>query len=152
MNKLSKLLSGLFFVLILTGCIGENYNFYPPSVKLSGANNIGPAEMANANSDWRVKGNVQREIIAKDIFSLAKEQPQMTFVAGETVDLLFEHTDFSTKGVSVSVWKEGKKTDLKVKDISFTLPKDKGEYVIEVKLHTDRGYAQYVGNILVAGP
>ena len=73
----------------------------------------------------------------------------MYFIAGEKVDLLFEHTDFDSKELSVSVWQNDKKLDLEVSDISFYLPKEKGEYVIEVNLQTDRGNAQYVGNVVI---
>ncbi|ETI67755.1 hypothetical protein [Neobacillus vireti] len=148
MNKFWKLLIGLFFVFSLTGCFGESYDFNPPSVKLSSNSNIESEELAQANIVWRGEGNkIKKELKIKDIFSLAKHQQQMNFIAGEKVDLLFEHTDFAPKGLSVSVWQNDKKFDLEVNDISFYLPKDKGEYVIEVNLHTDRGDAQYVGNI-----
>lgn len=148
MDKLWKLLVGLIFVFSLTGCFGESYDFNPPSVKLSSNSNIESEELAEANIVWRGEDNkVKKELNIKDISSLAKQQPQMNFIAGEKVDLLFEHTDFASKGLSVSVWQNDKKSDLKVNDISFNLPKEKGEYVIEVNLQTDRGDAQYVGNI-----
>ena len=148
MNKFWKMVVGLFFVFSLTGCFGESYNFNPPSVKLSSNSTIESEELAEANIVWRGEGNkVKKELKIKDISSLAKQQPKMNFIAGEKVDLLFEHTDFAPKGLSVSVWQNDKKSDLKVSDISFNLPKNKGEYVIEVNLHTDRGDAQYVGKI-----
>lgn len=148
MNKFWKMLVGLFFTFSLTGCFGESYDFNPPSVKLSSNSNIESEELVEATIVWREEGNkVKKELKIKDISSLAKQQPLMNFIAGEKVDLLFEHTDFAPKGLSVSVWQNDKKSDLKVSDISFNLPKKEGEYVIEVNLHTDRGNAQYVGNI-----
>ncbi|TKC20038.1 hypothetical protein FA727_11020 [Robertmurraya kyonggiensis] len=63
--------------------------------------------------------------------------------------MLFEHADFKTKGLSVSVWQNDKKYDLEVNKVSFYFPKEKGEYVIEVNLQTDRGNAQYIGNVVM---
>jgi hypothetical protein len=74
----------------------------------------------------------------------------MSFISGEKADLLFEHGDFDLKRVSVSLWQNDKKMDLEFnKDQSFSLPKEKGEYVIIVDLNTDRGNAQYVGNVTI---
>jgi len=84
-----------------------------------------------------------------DIFALANKQQPMNFIVGEKVDLLFEHTDFDPKELNVSVWQNDKKIDLEVNDISLYLPKEEGEYIIVVNIHTDRGNAQYVGNISI---
>jgi len=147
MNKFWKMLIGLFFVFSLTGCFGESYDFSPPSVKLSSDSNIESEELTEANIDWRGENNKQIKKEIKDILVLAKKQQPMYFIAGEKVDLLFEHTDFAPQELNVSVWQNDKKSDLEVDDIFFHLPKEKGEYVLEVNLHTDRGNAQYVGNI-----
>lgn len=149
MKNFIKLCIGLIFVFIFTGCIGENYDFSPPAINLSSDSNMKSEELAEANVDWRGEGNIQIEKETNDILALAKEQQPLYFIAGEKVDLLPEHADFKTKGLSVSVWQNNKKLDLDVNDISFYLPKEKGEYVIEVNLQTDRGNAQYVGNLVI---
>lgn len=144
-----KLFIGLLFAMSLTGCVGESYDFSPPSVKLSSDNTIESEELVEANIDWRGENNNQIEKESNDILEVAKNQQPMYFIAGEKVDLLFEHADFQTEGLSVSVWKNDKKIDLEINNISFHFPKEKGEYVIEVNLQTDRGNAQYIGNVVI---
>lgn len=151
MKVFLKLCIGLFLSFSLTGCFGESYDFNPPTVKLSSDSIIGSEELAVANIVWRGEDNnqIKKELKIKDIFALAKQQQPVYLVAGEKVELLFEHTDFDTKDLSVSVWQNDKKIDLEVKDIFFHLPKATGEYVMEVNLQTDRGDAQYVGNLVI---
>lgn len=149
MNKFGKLIIGLFLVFSLTGCIGESYDFNPPSIKLLSNGNLESGELVKANIDWRGEENKQIEKDIDDILALATKQQPMYFIIGEEVNLLSNHADFKTEGISVSFWKNEKKSDVEVTGISFYLPKEEGEYVIEVNLHTDRGNAQYVGNIVI---
>ena len=83
----------MIFVFILTGCIGENYDFSPPVVTLSSNSKIKSEELVEANIEWREEGNNPIEKETKDILALVQQQ-QMYFTAGEKVDLLFEHGDF----------------------------------------------------------
>lgn len=149
MKILLRLCIGLIYVFILTGCIGENYDFSPPAITLSSDSNMNSEELAEANIDWRGEGNNPIGKETNDILALAKKQQPMYLSTGEKVDLLSDHADFKTEGLSVSVWQNDKRLDLEVTDISFNLPKEKGEYVIEVNLQTDRGNAQYVGNLVI---
>ncbi|PLS15089.1 hypothetical protein CVD28_24970 [Bacillus sp. M6-12] len=147
MNKCWKFLVGLFFVLSLTGCFGEEYDFSPPTVSLSNPNDVQIDELEEANINWDSDKRYKKE--TKDIISFAKEQPQLSYSVGEPMDLLFEHGDFDPNGLRVSVWKNDKEVELKLENDSFYLPKETGEYVIVVDLDTDRGNAQYVGNIRI---
>ncbi|WP_141431079.1 hypothetical protein [Bacillus sp. 03113] len=149
MNRFFKLIIGLFFVFSLTGCIGEDYDFSPPTVSLLNPNDINQQEdLEEANINWNSDKQYSKE--TEDILSLAKKQNKMYFDSRQQVDLLFEHGDFDLKGVSVSVHQNDKKIDLEFKDDqSFNLPNEKGEYVIVVDLNTDSGNAQYVGNIVI---
>ena len=54
----------MIVVFILTGCIGENYDFSPPAINLSSDSNIKSEELAEANIDWRGVGNnpIEKEI------------------------------------------------------------------------------------------
>lgn len=152
MKVFFKLCIGLFLSFTLTGCFGESYDFSPPTVKLSSDSTIESEELAEANIVWYGENDnqIKKELKIKDIFALSKQQQPMYLVAGEKVDLLLEHTDFDTKDLSVSVWQNDKKLDLEVNDISFHIPKEKGEYIIEVNLQTDRGDAQYVGYLVIS--
>lgn len=147
MEKFLTLWIGLIF--ILTGCIGENYDFSPPVLTLSSDSNLQSEELVEANIHWRGEGGEPIEKQTNDILTLAKQQQQMFFNVGEEVDLLSNHGDFLTEELSVALWEGDKKVELEMNDTSFFLPEEKGEYVIEVNLQTDRGNAQYVGNLVV---
>ncbi|WP_453989789.1 hypothetical protein [Bacillus nitroreducens] len=149
MNVLIRLCIGLIFLFIVTGCIGEEYDFSPPTITLSSNSNIESEELVEANIDWRGEENKPIEKETENIEELAKQQQQMYFTAGEKVDLLSDHADFKLEELRVSIWQNDHKLDLEVTDISFDLPKEKGEYVIEVNLQTDRGKAQYVENVVI---
>lgn len=143
MKGLLKLFIGLLFVFSLTGCIGEDYDFTPPTVKLLNSD----IQLEEANIDWRTDKHYEKE--TKDILSLAREQRQMSVYAGQQEDLIFDSEDFAVKELGVSVWQKDKKIELDLKNRSFYFPKEKGEYVIEVNLLTDSGSAQYVGNVVI---
>lgn len=158
MRTFFKLCIGMIFVVMLTGCIGENYDFTPPTLNLSSDSNIISERLAEANINWRGAENNLIEKETKDILELGEKQQPIYFKAGEKVDLISEHADFMLESTSIAVWENDKSLDLEVNDkvevydvndISFYLPKEKGEYVIEVNLQTDRGNAQYVGNIVI---
>lgn len=151
MKRFCTFLLGLFFVVSLTGCIGESYDFSPPTVSVFTPNGInGQEELAEANINWSYDKKYNKE--TKDIQSLAKKQNKMYFNSGQRVEITLEDGDFNPNGISVSVWQKEKKIDLEYQknDQSFYLPKEKGEYMIVVDLNTDNGgNAQYVGNIVI---
>lgn len=150
MNKFWKLIVGLLFVLSLTGCFGESYDFSPPTISLFTPNGINEQEeLAEANIDWSYDKKYNKE--TKDIQSLAKKQNKMYFNSGQRVEITLEDGDFNPNGISVSVWQKENKIDLEYQknDQSFNLPKEKGEYVLVVDIDADSGNAQYVGNVII---
>lgn len=146
MKRVLIFIVSLFFVFLLTGCIGEEYDFSPPTVSLTSQEITTQEELIEANVNW---DDEQYNKETDDIQLLAKEQNKIYFKSGQKVDVLFDHGDFDPKGISVSVWQNENKVDLKYqqKEQSFYLPEEKGEYMIVFDLNTDRGNAQYVGNI-----
>lgn len=148
MKTFLPLILGLCLAFLLTGCIGEDYDFTPPAVILSNPYDTQSEELEETNMDWQSDKHYQKE--TEDILSFAREQKQLYFNSGQQVDLLFDSEDFAVNELSVSVWQNDKKIDLELKDDrSFYFPKEKGEYVIVVDLLADSGNAQYVGNIVI---
>ncbi|SIT88391.1 hypothetical protein [Edaphobacillus lindanitolerans] len=145
-----KVFMGLLFTLVLTGCIGESYDFNPPAVELSGDRMIGPQELEQGAIDWRGENNEPVKKEETDMKSIADGQQPMNFGTGEKAELLFSHADFDTEELSVSLWQNGTQTALDVNDISFTMPDDPGEYMLEVNLRTDRGNVQYIGKVVIS--
>ena len=68
-----KLFIGVFFVLTLTGCIGENYDFTPPKVSIMNAYDISDEEeLEAANINWNTDKKYTKE--TKDILSFARNK------------------------------------------------------------------------------
>lgn len=150
MRSFLKLTGGLLLIFLLTGCIGEDYDFTPPTVTLESPTTLQPVELVEANLDWRGENGEQLKKETKDIQSFAKEQKQLHFNSGQQVDLRFDSEDFAVETLTVSIWKNAEELTLELNDDrSFYLPKEKGDYVIVVDLHTDLGKAQYTGNIII---
>jgi hypothetical protein len=156
MKSIFKLIIVALFTVSLTGCIGENYDFTPPTVTISTSmmsSTIPQSlELKEATINWKGENNKPIEKETEDFLALAKEQKQFYFFSEQLVDLQFDSEDFAVNQLLVSVWKndEIEGTNLELNDDrSFQLPKEKGEYVILVDLQSDRGTAQYVGNIVI---
>lgn len=149
MNVFKKLFMGLFLVCLLTGCIGEEYDFTPPTVTLNDYPSLNE-ELIEANINWRVENNEQLEKETEDILSFARDQKQFHINSGQKVSYDFDNQDFAIEELNVSVWKNDKEIKLDLNnERSFYFPKEEGEYVIVFDLRSDRGIAQYVGNIAI---
>ncbi|MFP7486355.1 hypothetical protein SFC65_19515 [Priestia filamentosa] len=149
MKRLAVLFASICYVFLLTGCIGEEYDFSPPTVFLDSDSRMEQIELQEANINWNSDKEYKKE--TKDILSLARKQQQYIVKTGGRDYLTFDSQDFAIDKINVSLWKDGKQTPLEINDDdrSFHLPKQDGEYIIDVTLHTDSGTAQYVGNLLI---
>ncbi|MEK3990634.1 MULTISPECIES: hypothetical protein [Robertmurraya] len=150
MKRFCIFLFGLFFVVSLTGCIGEEYDFSPPTASLTNPEDITQEEkLAEANINWTFDEKYNKE--TKDILSLAKKQNKMHFNSGQKVQFSLQDGYFDEKNVKISLWQNENKIDLEMDNAGpyFNLPKDKGEFMIVLDLPTDKGTAQYVGNIVI---
>lgn len=145
-----KLFIGLLFAFSLTGCLGENYDFTPPSVTLA-TNPIdseSDIKLKAANIDWLSDKEYKKE--TKDILELASKQKQISVNAGQQDSIVFDSQDFKIVEMSIWVWQQDEKVKLELdKNRNFNFPKEKGEYLIELDLITDNGSAEYVGNVVI---
>ncbi|MED4285102.1 hypothetical protein P4679_24590 [Priestia megaterium] len=152
MKNILKMCTGIVILLSLGGCFGEDYDFSPPTVTISPtANDIVDTDLKESNVDWRGENNEPYKKETKDISKLAMKQQALAVGSETEGNIRFDNEDFSVGGLTVSVLKNDKKQELKLneEDRTFNFPKEKGKYVIVVNLDTDRGNAQYVGNIVV---
>ncbi|MEI2665438.1 hypothetical protein [Rossellomorea sp. LJF3] len=140
----------LFLTIALTGCIAEDYDFTPPTVTLMETDSVDSVELTETNINWRGENGKALEKETKEVVDFAREQKELTFPSGQQVDLLFDSEDFAVEELSAFLWLGNEKLQLDMdKNRSFTFPKGKGSYVLEVDLQTDRGNAEYVGNIVI---
>ncbi|MCC5803640.1 hypothetical protein [Rossellomorea vietnamensis] len=150
MNAMTKLLCGLILFVTLTGCIAEDYDFTPPTVTLMETDSVDSVELTETNIDWRGENGKLLEKETKEVVDFARKQKELTFPSGQQVDVLFDSEDFAVEELRAFLWLGNEKWQLDMEeDRSFTLPRGKGSYVLEVDLQTDRGSAQYVGNIVI---
>ncbi|MGF9891260.1 hypothetical protein ABEX78_21610 [Priestia megaterium] len=152
MKNILKVCVGIIFLLPLGGCFGEDYDFSPPTVTISPTvNDIIDTDLKEANVDWKGENNEPYIKKTKDISKLAVKQQALAVGPETEGNISFDNEDFSVGGLTISVLKNDKKQKLKLneEDRTFNFPKEKGKYVIVVDLNTDRGNAQYVGNIVV---
>lgn len=136
-------------VILLSGCIGENYDFSPPTVTLSNPDNImQDVTLAEANIDWYYDEKYNKE--TENIQALANEQAPIILNAGQKVDYQIEDGDFDPDRISVSVLEDDSELELELEEVeSFRLPNKTGEYIVIFEIKSDNGNAQYVGKIVI---
>jgi len=149
MKRSFKKSMGIFMVILLSGCIGENYDFSPPTVTLENDEDImEDVTLAEANIDWYYDEKYNKE--TEDIQALAKEQDPIYLNAGQTVTYLIEDGYFEPDRISVSVLKDDSELELELEEVeSFRLPNETGEYIVVFNIESSKGNAQYVGNIVI---
>lgn len=146
----TKLILTVLFVFLLTGCIGEEYDFSPPAFLISSTDNIGKEQqLIESNINWNYDKTFNKE--TKDIFSLAKEQNKIYFNSGQELQFYLDGGIFDAKKVEISLWKDEKRIDLDINNANqyFNLPEEIGEYIMVVELPGFHGDVQYVGNIVI---
>ncbi|WP_201715659.1 hypothetical protein [Rossellomorea arthrocnemi] len=125
----------LFLTFSLTGCIGGDYDFTPPTVTLMEIESVDSVELTETNIDWHGENGKPLDKETKEILTFAQEEKELTFPPGQQVDLLFDSEDLLG-----FLWVGNEKLKLEMGgDQSFSFPKGKGSYVPEVDLLTDRG-------------
>lgn len=135
----------LIFVVLLTGCIGEDYDFTPPDAFIESHRDFVKGDLKTANIDW----NSDKEYTKKtdDIDSLAKEQEPLHYYSGQKMDIRFDNGDIRIDNINIYVKQDGEKTKLPVDDQVFEMPKEGGNYLIIVELEANSGNTEYVGNL-----
>lgn len=150
MKRYLNVAIGLLSLFLLSGCFGEDYDFSPPTVMIITPNGIDIQEaLAEANIDWKYDDKYNKE--TEDIQELAEMQNIIYFEPRELVALNMENGTFDPNKIKVSVLQNENKIELEyfIVNQTFNLPTEKGKYILVVDIETDKGNAQYVGNIAV---
>lgn len=150
MKRYLSLIVVVLSAFSISGCIGENYYFTPPTVSFSG--DSGVYELKEANVSWQGENGKPITKETKNIQKSAMKQKKMNATSQQPVKILLDNTDEELKELTVTVWKGNEKIQVLELTIQreFKLPKEQGEYVIELNLRTASGKAQYIGNIDVS--
>lgn len=104
--------------------------------------------LTEANIDWKYDDKYNKE--TEDIQALADMQNIIYFKPRELVDLNMENGTFDPNKIKVSVMQNENKIKLEYFKVNqtFNLPTEKGKLLV-VDIETDKGNAQYVGNIVI---
>ena len=149
LKRFFTIFSGIFMVMFLSGCIGESYDFSPPTVTLENDEDIMiDVTLAEANIDWYYDEKYNKE--TEDIQALAKEQDPLYLNAGQTVSYLMEDGYFESDRISVSVLEDDSELKLELVEVeSFRVPNETGEYTVVFNIESSKGNAQYVGRMII---
>ena len=151
MKRFFKMFRGIFIVILLSGCFGESYDFSPPKavIMIDYENGGQYVELAEANIDWKSDKTYTKE--TEDIVSLARNQNKMYVKPGQELQFSLSEGIFDEKRVEISLLQGEKEIELPINigGNFFNVPEEKGEYILELYLPSDKGYAQYVGYIVI---
>lgn len=146
--KYAKLLTTVLLIFVLTGCIGEDYDFSPPKAEIT-LNKIPLKTVV-------VKWNVGQKVYSrnKDILKTAEKMPVANVIAGDKDFINFNHGDYAIQSLDLTFIKDGKEGKIKKLDLvdtsqDFKFPLKTGHYIIQVELSTESGNVTYVGSINV---
>jgi hypothetical protein len=136
-------------IFLLTACIGEDYDFTPPTMTVwyHYLNDYDSYELKEASVNWEGPNEEYKKTVV-DFQSLGIEQNQIEVNAGSEGNIELGHSDFQLEEFQVSLWQNNEEIELPVnKSNGFQFPDSKGNYILEVNLSSDMGDVQYVGNI-----
>lgn len=148
-----KLFIGVFLVLTLTGCFGEDYDVGVPTAHLSfGMIDI---QLTEANIDWETQSENVHETI-DDVQEFGFSQKEIKVSANQKATLDFKENEknggdiWTDPEITAVLINNGQRIELELNDArEFSFAADQGNYVLEVEFVNSAGSAQYVGNILI---
>lgn len=163
MEGIFRLFLSLFFIFLLSGCIAEDWDFNPPIVTLLDTENALSVELELVNLDWRGEENAPIRKENADVVSIGKQQEPLYSESRRKIEIQFNNQDFEIYELNISLlrknndisllWKNGEWKEWQALLDGgihyFMTPLEKGKYTMELVLETDRGTAQYVGNLVV---
>lgn len=154
MRRYLNVIAGIFFIVLLTACIGEDYDAGPPEIRLSVNEDVYSLKKANVN--WKTEDKEFKNKV-EDPLTLASEQNEIKVSPNQSAELILlenkeDGGEYTNETIEVSLWQGDKKielTSLTPNDHSFSFTNDPGHYVLVVEFSTKNGSLEYVGNIVL---
>lgn len=136
----------LLMISLLTGCIGEKYDFSPPT--LAFYNGVIEYNLIEANVKWNLDAD-QYNKENEDLQKVADTKEQMYFSPGQVVDYELKDGTFDSAEIDVKVMQNDMEQPLSVNASlqEIQMPSEKGMYLLIANISTSRGTAQYVYNL-----
>lgn len=154
-NTKRTIFAGVLFIILLTGCIGEDYDVGVPAAYLQVGSKIHKALLTEANVSWSSSsGEIDETIDNIEEFGSAQEEIRVS--PNQKASLEFKENEenggdiWTDPTITASLWKNGKQTNINLKDSTeFHFPTNEGNYVLEVNFIDKANKAQYIGNIAI---
>lgn len=157
MKKFLMRLTVLLSLLVLTGCLAEDYDVGVPRAYLHANDSLrsGPMQLAEANMNWSSSSGKVTETI-QDIEEFGLSQEATTVSLNQPVYLEFKENEenggdiWTNPEITASLWKDGEETKLVLTDSrEFRFPQTEGNYALAVEFIDRDNKAQYAGNIVI---
>lgn len=157
MKKVLILVSVLLSILMLAGCLAEDYDVGVPRAYLLADDGLRgqPMPLTEANISWSSSTGEVMETI-DDIEEFGLSQKVTTVSPNQPASLDFKENEenggdiWTDPTITASLWKDGEETKLELNESrEFRFPQTEGDYVLEVEFIGRADEAQYVGNIII---
>ncbi|WP_144510060.1 hypothetical protein [Bacillus sp. FJAT-22090] len=149
-----KLITGLLFVLILSGCFAEDYDVGVPTAYLN-LSGIVDIQLTESNISWETQSENVHETI-EDVLKFGFSQDEIRVSGNQEASIDFKENEknggdiWTDPEITVALLNDGHRIELEMNDQrEFRFPTSKGNYVLEVKFTNSAGTAQYVGNLVI---
>lgn len=157
MNKTLKLFAGLFFISVLAGCFGEDYDVGVPTAHLNIDAHVlsQSVQLTEANISWYSSNGKVEETI-DDIEEYGQSRDEIKVFPGQDASLDFKENKenggdiWTDPTITAVLWKNGEKIKLDLNQHrEFRFPTEEGNYILEATFKNESNAAQYVGNIVI---
>ncbi|WP_211654937.1 hypothetical protein [Planococcus alpniumensis] len=157
MKKLVLRISALLMILILIGCIAEDYDVGVPRAYLLADDSLRgePMQLTEANISWSSSSGEVTETI-NDIEEVGLSQEATIVSPNQPASLDFKENEenggdiWTDPTITAALWKDGEETELELNDSrEFHFPQTEGNYVLAVEFIDRDNEAQYIGNIVI---
>lgn len=113
----------LFFVVLLTGCFGEAFNYHPPNPFIESHLDFVKGDLETANIDWHSDKKYTKK--TTNLEALAKMQKTLHYYTGQKMDLRFDYGDIRIDNITFYVKKDDKKQNCRLSITFLTCQKKK---------------------------
>jgi hypothetical protein len=149
---LTVIVIGAVYIFQQDGLFSEDYSMNPPAAKLI-INNEEYILRLGAHK-WKVGKSISENKIDENIsvYAFGQKEKPIQLKKEQTAKLRFiQYQEFHLKEIKIYLWKNEKhKEELTVKENNtFMIPNSPGIYVLELKIKSNRGHVQYIGNIVI---
>lgn len=157
MKHLLRFFTGIFLLITLAACLGEDYDVGVPSAYLQEVGLI-QLELTKATIDWNSSSGKEQQKV-ENIQEFGFSQDKIYVSPNQKATLDFQENEknggdiWTDPKITAALWKNGEQISIELNEyLEFQFPASEGNYVLEVKFMNSENTAQYVGNVIIQKP